>query len=82
MKQLQYTVEIHPAPEGGFWAEVPALPGCFSQGDTLEEITANVREAMESHLASFVRDGLPLPVEKQVKKGYAIPVIVRAPRLA
>jgi predicted RNase H-like HicB family nuclease len=36
---------IHPAEEGGFWAEVPALKGCYSEGDTLEEAMANIREA-------------------------------------
>ena len=41
---------IHAAEEGGFWAEVPALPGCFSQGETMEEIRANVREAIEAWL--------------------------------
>ena len=42
---------IHEAEEGGFWAEVPALPGCVSQGDTLEEVRDNLREAMEGWLA-------------------------------
>jgi len=37
---------IHPADEGGFWAEVPALPGCLTQGETLEEVQANLREAI------------------------------------
>ena len=41
---------IHPAEEGGFWAEVPALPGCVSEGDTFEETVANIREAMEGWL--------------------------------
>lgn len=37
MKVLNYTVKVHPAEEGGFWAEVPALPGCFTQGETIEK---------------------------------------------
>jgi len=41
---------IHPAEEGGFWAEVPALPGCVSEGDTFEETVANIREAAEGWL--------------------------------
>ena len=41
---------IHPAAEGGFWAEVPALRGCYSEGDTLEETLANIREAAEGWL--------------------------------
>jgi len=40
-------VLIHTAEEGGFWAEVPALPGCVSQGETVEEVRSNVREAIE-----------------------------------
>jgi len=43
-------VLIHRAEEGGFWAEVPALPGCVSQGETVEELRANVREAIEGWL--------------------------------
>jgi predicted RNase H-like HicB family nuclease len=38
---------IHRAEEGGFWAEVPALPGCNTQGETEEEIRANLQEAIE-----------------------------------
>jgi len=38
---------IHQADEGGYWAEVPALPGCVTQGETLEEVQANLIEAIE-----------------------------------
>jgi predicted RNase H-like HicB family nuclease len=41
---------IHPAEEGGFWAEVPALPGCVSEGETYAETLANIREAAEGWL--------------------------------
>ena len=78
---MHYTVKIHPAEEGGYWAEVPALPGCFTQGNSLEEVTIRVREAMECHLASLLKDGEPIPVEKRTRKGFAIPVTVRAPKL-
>lgn len=37
---------IHKADEGGFWAEVPALPGCSTQGETLEELTENLRDSI------------------------------------
>jgi predicted RNase H-like HicB family nuclease len=47
---MKIRVVIHPAEEGGYWAEVPALPGCYSQGETREEILANIREAIECHL--------------------------------
>ena len=42
---------IHKAEEGGFWAEVPSLPGCLTQGETLPELKANLREAIELWLS-------------------------------
>lgn len=47
---MKLRVIVHPAEEGGFWAEVPALPGCVSQGETLTETLANIREAAEGWL--------------------------------
>ena len=41
---------IHPAEEGGYWAEVPALPGCITEGDTIEEVTDNLKDAIEGWL--------------------------------
>jgi predicted RNase H-like HicB family nuclease len=41
---------IHPAEEGGYWAEVPALPGCITEGDTMEEVMANLKDAIEGWL--------------------------------
>jgi predicted RNase H-like HicB family nuclease len=42
---------VHQAEEGGYWAEVPAIPGCATQGDTLEELMKNLREAVEGCLS-------------------------------
>ncbi|MGV1015280.1 MAG: type II toxin-antitoxin system HicB family antitoxin [Methyloceanibacter sp.] len=42
---------IHEVEEGGFWAEVPAIPGCATQGDTIEELMENLREAIEGCLS-------------------------------
>jgi predicted RNase H-like HicB family nuclease len=42
---------VHEAEEGGFWAEVPAIPGCATQGDTLDELLANLREAIKGCLS-------------------------------
>lgn len=47
---------IHDAEEGGFWAEVPALPGCVTQGETLEELEANLHEAIEAWLLAAEPD--------------------------
>jgi predicted RNase H-like HicB family nuclease len=38
---------VHQAEEGGFWAEVPALPGCVTQGETMDELRGNLKEAIE-----------------------------------
>jgi predicted RNase H-like HicB family nuclease len=46
----KFAIVIHQEPEGGFWAEVPALPGCYSQGETVEDLMTNVREAIEGVL--------------------------------
>lgn len=47
---FSYTIVIHPAEEGGFWVSVPALPGCFTQGETEEEAVSMVKEAIQCHL--------------------------------
>ncbi|MFY9235504.1 MAG: type II toxin-antitoxin system HicB family antitoxin [Fimbriimonadaceae bacterium] len=49
---MKIKVVIHEAEEGGYWAEVPSLPGCFTQGETMEEIEFNLREAIEGVLAA------------------------------
>ena len=48
---------IHEADEGGFWAEVPALPGCFTQGESLQELEANLHEAVEGWLLAAEPEG-------------------------
>ena len=48
-------VVVHAAEEGGYWAEVPALQGCATQGETLQELVANIFEAVEGVLASDSR---------------------------
>ena len=46
---------IHADESGGYWAEVPALPGCVTQGETIDEVHANLREAMRGVLPEKVR---------------------------
>lgn len=48
---MNIKIVVHDAAEGGFWAEAPALPGCASQGDTMDELLANMREAVQGWLA-------------------------------
>lgn len=56
---------VHKAEEGGFWAEVPSIPGCATQGETMEEIEANVREAIEGCLSVDVEEPV-LQLDDQV----------------
>ena len=52
---------VHPAEEGGYWAEVPALPGCITEGETMEEVMANLKDAIEGWLnVANSRDAIEL----------------------
>ena len=48
---MKIKVVVHEAEEGGFWGEVPAIPGCASQGETLDELMKNLHEAIEGCLS-------------------------------
>jgi len=60
---MKYTVILERETDGGYHAFVPALHGCHSQGDSLDEAVENVREAMELYLESLRDAGEPMPVE-------------------
>jgi predicted RNase H-like HicB family nuclease len=62
----EYTVILHPAEEGGYWVEVPTLPGCVSQGKTEAEALARIREGIESHLEALRADGQETPTEREL----------------
>ena len=49
---MKVKVIVHEAEEGGFWAEVPSIPGCSTQGETYDELEANLLEAIEGCLAA------------------------------
>jgi predicted RNase H-like HicB family nuclease len=48
---MKIKVVVHEAEEGGYWGEVPALPGCASQGETMDELMRNLQEAIEGCLS-------------------------------
>ena len=52
---MKLKVIVHKAEEGGYWAEVPAIPGCATQGDTFEELLKNLYEAVEGCLSVDVK---------------------------
>ncbi len=49
--------------DGGYTVEVPSLPGCISEGDTLEEALANIKEAIEGYIESMIAHGEEVPDE-------------------
>ncbi len=53
---MKLKVVIHEAEEGGYWAEVPSIPGCATQGETFDELLANIYEAVEGCLSVDIRD--------------------------
>lgn len=62
---------VHDAEEGGFWAEVPALPGCVTQGETREELFENLKEAIRGCLAVLnEREGSPDSVREIVEVSF------------
>jgi predicted RNase H-like HicB family nuclease len=59
-------VILHPDEGGGYWVEVPSLPGCISEGGTKEEALKNIKEAIEGYIASLQKHGDPIPGENVV----------------
>ncbi len=53
---MKLKVVIHEAEEGGYWAEVPSIPGCATQGDTFDELLSNIYEAVEGCLSVDIQD--------------------------
>lgn len=56
-----FHVVLLPQPEGGFVAQCPSLPGCYSQGETIDQATANIREAIELTLEDMNANGEAVP---------------------
>jgi len=56
---MKLKVIVHEAEEGGFWAEVPAIPGCATQGETFAELLGNIYEAVEGCLSVDIKDIQP-----------------------
>lgn len=72
MQSLHYTVILEREEDGGYHAFVPALPGCHTQGDTIDEALANAREAIQAYLDSLKAEGEPAPVEDIIIKPVEI----------
>ncbi|MCI0533223.1 type II toxin-antitoxin system HicB family antitoxin [bacterium] len=60
---ITYTVELEPQEEGGYTVTVPALPGCISEGDTLEEALTNIEDAIGGYLHVLAKNNRKIPLE-------------------
>jgi predicted RNase H-like HicB family nuclease len=67
-----YRVILEPETDGGYCVWVPALPGCVSQGDTVEEALANIREAIQCYVQSALKHGDPLPDESLMREATVV----------
>ena len=75
MSQYQYTIILHPdTEEGGYTVTVPALPGCVTQGETLEEAIAMAKDAIRLYVESLMADGEPVPEEREHPQSIVINV--------
>ena len=75
MSSYQYTIILHPDPEeGGYTVTVPALPGCITQGETLEEAIAMAKDAIRLYVESLIADGEPVPEERDHPQAIVINV--------
>ena len=66
--RVKYKVVIHKAEEGGYWAEVPAVPGCFSEGETPDEAMENIREALAGCLDALSSMGKQVTEDVEVRE--------------
>jgi len=73
----KYTIILDPdLEEGGFTVTVPALPGCVTQGESIEECIERAREAIELYIESLLADGEPVPEEIERPQMITIDVAV------
>jgi predicted RNase H-like HicB family nuclease len=74
MKLAHYTVLIEPEDDGGYHAFCPALSGCHTQGDTIEEALENIKEAVELYLESLKAHGEKPPVDNYYIKPLEVSI--------
>jgi len=65
-QQIEYAIIIHKADEGGYWSEVPSLPGAGSQGESLDETVANTKQSIEAVLEVMKQRGEPVVAPDEI----------------
>ncbi len=68
MSGYQFTVIIERQPEGEYLVSVPALPGCYTEGRTLEEAREMATDAIRAYCTSLIKHGEPVPIEAQAEQ--------------
>jgi antitoxin HicB len=75
MSEYQYTIILDPdLEEGGYTVTVPALPGCVTQGETIEEAIAMAKDAIRLYIETLLADGQPVPQENEHPQALIIKV--------
>jgi antitoxin HicB len=75
MSEYQYTIILDPdVDEGGYTVTVPALPGCVTQGETLEEAIAMAKDAIRLHIETLIDEDQPIPREREHPQAIIINV--------
>jgi predicted RNase H-like HicB family nuclease len=75
MTDYHYTIILHPdAEQGGYTVTVPSLPGCVTEGETIEEAIAMAKEVIQLYIESLTADGEPIPEEKEHTQAIVISI--------
>ena len=77
--ELNYPITLYRAEEGGFAAEIEDLPGCLTQGETIEEATENIEEARQLWIQAAYEDGVEIPIPRTDEE-YSGRFLVRIPK--
>lgn len=75
MNEYKYTIILDPDPEeGGYTVTVPSLPGCVTQGETLEEAIAMAKDAIRLFIETLIENGEPVPEEREHPQAITVSV--------
>jgi predicted RNase H-like HicB family nuclease len=76
MSNYQYSIILHPdTEEGGYTVTVPALHGCVTQGETLEEAIAMAKDAIRLYIETLIEEGEPIPEEQEHPQAIVVNII-------
>ena len=75
MHSYEYTIILHPDEEqGGYTITVPSLPGCITEGDSIEQAISMAKDAIQLYIESLIADGEPIPEEHEHPQAIVVNV--------